>query len=455
MKFINISVSIKDAKLNHDNHNDEYKAGSIGLLSAIAMGTGVMIGAGIFALTGQIADLAGPLFPISFLVGAIVTAFSAYTYVKMSNAWPSAGGIAMILQKSYGRGAVAAGAALLMALSMVINESLVARTFANYALRPFEVTGGPLVPVIAVALIIYAYVLNASGNKSVGLFSTIMSALKIFGIAIFGIAALWVSSGNSAFTSLDVSTTPAMGFIASVALSILAFKGFTTITNSGAEITDPHRNVGRTIVISIVICVIVYLVVALAVGSSLSLDRIVAAKDYALAEAAGPVLGQTGFYLTVLLALIATASGLIASVFAVSRMLAMLTDMKMIPHSHFGMSGPIRSHTLIYTVVIAGALAVLFDLSRIASLGAFFYLVMDILIHLGVFCFLRKEIGASGWIMITAIVLDVVVLTAFTAMKLRSDPMIVLYAVLGIVSVFAYERFYLKRWTSADEAGHG
>lgn len=113
----------------------EYKENSITLLDAIAMGTGVMIGAGILALTGQIADLAGPLFPFAFIAGAIVTAFSAYTYVKMSNAFPSAGGIGMILKKAYGPTTVAAGAALLMALSMVINESLVARTFANYLLR--------------------------------------------------------------------------------------------------------------------------------------------------------------------------------------------------------------------------------------------------------------------------------------------------------------------------------
>jgi len=98
----------------------EYKANSITLAGAIAMGTGVMIGAGIFALTGQIAQLAGPLFPLSFIAGAIVTAFSAYTYVKMSNAYPSAGGIAMILQKAYGPTTIAAGAALLMALSMVM-----------------------------------------------------------------------------------------------------------------------------------------------------------------------------------------------------------------------------------------------------------------------------------------------------------------------------------------------
>ncbi len=116
------------------------------------------------------------------------------------------------------------------------------------------------------------------------------------------------------------------GFIASTALAILAFKGFTTITNSGAEITDPHHNVGRAIVAAISICILVYLLVAFAVGSSLPLEKIIEAKDYALAEAARPTLGSVGFYLTVALALVATSSGLIASMFAVSRMLAMLTE---------------------------------------------------------------------------------------------------------------------------------
>ena len=54
----------------------DYKKNSITLPGAVAMGTGVMIGAGIFALTGQIAELAGPLFPLSFVIGAFVTAFS-------------------------------------------------------------------------------------------------------------------------------------------------------------------------------------------------------------------------------------------------------------------------------------------------------------------------------------------------------------------------------------------
>ncbi|MBT8412539.1 MAG: amino acid permease, partial [Octadecabacter sp.] len=166
--------------------------------------------------------------------------------------------------------------------------------------------------------------------------------------------------------------------------------------------------------------------------------------DYALAEAAEPALGKTGFYLTVALALVATASGLIASVFAVSRMLAMLTDMKMIPHSHFGMPGTIRDHTLVYTVVVAGGLTIFFDLSRIASLGAFFYLVMDMLIHWGVWRHLREEIGARGWILLTAIGLDAVVLGAFTVMKWQSDPTIVLIALAAMAAVFAFEHVFLK-----------
>jgi len=56
------------------------KKGSLTLLGTIAMGTGVMIGAGIFALTRQVAELAGFHFPIAFMVAAVI---SAFTYIKV------------------------------------------------------------------------------------------------------------------------------------------------------------------------------------------------------------------------------------------------------------------------------------------------------------------------------------------------------------------------------------
>ena len=306
---------------------------------------------------------------------------------------------------------------------------------------------------MAVGVIAFAYVVNIAGNRSVGLFSLIMAVIKIGGIGLFGIAALWSSGFAFAASSHSPQSYGVTGFIASMALAILAFKGFTTITNSGSEITEPNRNVGRAIMLSIGICVVVYLLVAFGVASSLEIDQIIAARDYSLAEAAQPALGQTGFLLTVVLAAVATASGVLASVFAVSRMLAMLTDMQMIPHSHFGMSGPIQRHTLLCTVIIASTLAVFFDLGRIASLGAFFYLIMDMLVHWGVFRYRREDIGASGFILLAAFSLDAVVLAAFTVMKLQSDPMIVLYAIIGIATVFAFERYYLSNWL-APQAAH-
>ena len=272
-----------------------------------------------------------------------------------------------------------------------------------------------------------------------------MSSIKIGGIAIFAIAAIWASGLWGGAFSEPVELSNADALLASVAFSILAFKGFTTITNSGAEMVDPHKNIGRTIMISIAVCIVIYLLVALAVGSSLSISQIVQARDYSLAAAARPAFGQMGFYFTVAIALTATISGVIASVFAASRMLAMLTEMKMIPHSHFGMSGGIRSHMLVYTVVIAGTLAALFDLSRIASLGAFFYLVMDMLVHWGVLRHLRKEVGASATVLLAALAADGVVLAAFTAAKLRSDPAIVAYAIIGIAIVFLGQWIFLSR----------
>ncbi len=433
-----------------NNRSTEYKSGSLSLLGTVAMGTGVMIGAGIFALTGQVAELAGGLFPIAFFVAAVISGFSAYSYIKVASAYPSAGGIAMILKKAYGETTVTGAAALLMAISMIINESLVARTFGAYTLQLFPSdTSGVWVSVLAVGLIVLAFIVNLAGNQVIGTVSNISAVFKIGGLLVFAAIAM-AASGISLKTSIvPPSGAPSLGsFVGGVALAILAFKGFTTITNAGDEVTKPKKNVGRAIIISLVICLVVYLAVCFAVASSLTLDELIAAKDYSLAEAARPAMGEYGMWFTVAIALVATASGLLASVFAVSRMLAMLTEMQLIPHSHFGMPGNVQQHTLVYTVVIAAVLAAVFDLSRIASLGAIFYLLMDITIHWGVLRHLHKDVGANRIILGTAIGLDAIALGAFLVVKGSSDPLIVVVGLVSITVIVAFERFYLQRLRS-------
>ena len=433
-------------------HSAGYSKGSLSLLGTIAMGTGVMIGAGIFALTGQVAVLAGGLFPIAFIVAAMVSGFSAYSYIKVASAYPSAGGIAMILKKAYGETTVTGAAALLKALSMIINESLVARTFGTYTLQLFPSDpAGIWVSVLAVGLILVAFLVNVAGNKVIGTVSKVSVVLKIGGLLIFAAIAV-AASGISLKTSIvPPSGDPSLGtFLGGVALAILAFKGFTTITNAGGEVTEPKKNVGRAIIISLTISLVVYLAVCFAVASSLTLDELIVAKDYALAEAARPAMGGYGMWFTVVIAMIATASGLLASIFAVSRMLAMLTEMKLIPHSHFGLPGDVQKHTLVYTAVISAVLAALFDLSRIASLGAIFYLMMDITIHWGILRHLHQEVGANRVVLGTAIALDIVALGAFLIVKGSSDPLIVAVSLVSIAIVVAFERFYLGKFRATD-----
>src|SRR5690606_22341064 len=120
------------------------------LTGSVALGTGVMIGAGIFALVGQVAELAGGWVPWAFLAGAVVVAFSSYSYIRYSATNPSSGGIAMLLKAAYGPGVAAGTFSLFMYVSMILAESLLGRTFGTYVLRPFGMQDSSLwVPVLA------------------------------------------------------------------------------------------------------------------------------------------------------------------------------------------------------------------------------------------------------------------------------------------------------------------
>lgn len=138
---------------------------------------------------------------------------------------------------------------------MVINDSLVARTFATYTLQLFgEADRALWTPILGVGLIVLAFFINVTGTKPSAFFLTLSTA-KIIGISLFALVSLWVagSLGDAAekFTvQQDYST---LGFLAALAPAILAYKGFTTITNSGGEIIDPHCNVAHAIIISIAI----------------------------------------------------------------------------------------------------------------------------------------------------------------------------------------------------------
>lgn len=435
--------------------NTTDKNNKLSLLGSISLGTGVMIGAGIFVLMGQIAELVGDLFPIAFIAGAVVVGFSSYSYVKFSNAFPSSGGVVKFLNKSYGPGTTTGFYSLLMYVSMVVSESLVAGTFGAYTLRLFPESYAGYASTLGVGLIVVAYIVNILGNKVIGATATFTAIIKVVGIAILAIAGLAISgfadiTGN--YIPKNTETLPqGFGFVAALALSILAYKGFTTITNQGADIKNPHKNLGRSIVFSILICTLIYVALALAVAGGLSIPEIIEAKDYALAAAAKPVFGEWGSWITIGIAIIATVSGVIASIFSSSRLLAMLSNMKQVP-SLTKLGSLKKSSTNIHVFPRHFTdRAFRFDKDSI-HWGYFFYLIMDIAIHWGLFRHLKNKVVFQPIIPLIAIVLDIAVLAAFLYIKYLNDPLVLIVAAIGIVLILVAERLFMISHT--DDEGN-
>jgi hypothetical protein len=135
-------------------------------------------------------------------------------------------------------------------------------------------------------------------------------------------------------------------------------------------------------------------------------------------------------------------------------MLAMLTEMKLVPHRHFHMPGTIQKHTLVYTVVLGLVLTAFFDLTRIAALGIIFYLIMDIAVHWGVLRHLRKAIKANPVIPVIAIILDLIVLSSFLWVKGSSDPLVLIVAAGVMAAILITEFFFLRNRPDEDAAEH-
>ena len=410
------------------------RTNKITLLGSVSLGTGVMIGAGIFALVGQVAEFAGDFFPLAFLLGAIVAAVSSYSYIRYSSVNPSSGGIAMLLKDAYGPGVAAGSFSLFMYVSMVVAESLLARTFGTYLLRPFGLQDSViLVPMLGVAAIVAAAIVNLIGNTLVERSATVTAVLKIVGIAVLAIAGLIgvASAGDGFLSKSSGDSINIMGILAGTTLCVLAYKGFTTITNQGDDIRNPKRNIARSILISLAICTVLYLLITVTVSSSIGASGAVDARNYALAQAAEPFFGTWGVGITVVIAVVATLSGLLASLYSVSRLYAMLQKIRQAP----SLPKSVPQQPMVITAGLAILVTVFLDLSQIASMGVFLYLTMDMAVQWGVIRHLKEKIEARIWLPVLTIVLDLAILVPFAILKVQSDLFTVMVAAVVAAAI--------------------
>jgi amino acid transporter len=98
----------------------------------MSIGIGGMVGAGIFSILGVVAQASGTAMWLSFIIGGVVALLSTYSYVKLGERYPSAGGAVESLVQGFGDGVLGGGINIYMWVGYIIALALYAHGFAGY-----------------------------------------------------------------------------------------------------------------------------------------------------------------------------------------------------------------------------------------------------------------------------------------------------------------------------------
>lgn len=297
-------------------------SGKIGLREAVSIGIGGMVGGGIFAVLGLAADLAQGGTPVAFLFAGLIALVTAYSYVNLSRAYPDRGGTVRFINEGFGRSVFSGGVNNLLWVSYIIMLSLYASAFGSYAPNLMPLTGDKALDphLYASAIILIATAINYYSIKVVGAIESYAVIIKLLILLAFvGIGTVGLV-GNPNLAQLDVTHwEPPVTLVTAGMIIFVAYEGFELIANAAPDITVPEKNIPRAYYISVLFVIALYLAIAVITVGSLPFSEIADARDYVLAEAAKPMLGQVGFTIITVAALISTFSAINASLYGGSR----------------------------------------------------------------------------------------------------------------------------------------
>ncbi|HSL65664.1 MAG TPA: APC family permease [Gaiellaceae bacterium] len=421
----------------------EKPAAQISVVGAAFLGIGAMIGAGIFALLGEAAAVAGSAVWLSFLLAGLVTGLLAYNVVKLGIRYPSSGGLIEYLMRGFGNGRLLGIASWLgYAAAFVIVCSMVAVSFGSYATSLFvgDDAWSGWDNVFTSILIVGMTAINMIGAKFVSRVASVMVVVLLGVFAIF----IWVTVADVDFDMLAFSTYPGFAdIIASIALTFFAFLGFGVMTFTVGNLVDPKRQLPRAMLLALGVTTATYVLIAIGVFGTLTVEETIRYGETAIAEAARPSLGDAGFTIMAIAALIATAGATNATLFGSTNMTAMLAEIRQFPPL-FGRDSRLGPHGgLLITAGLVLLVSNLVDLSAIASVGSACALVVFLLV--GVAGFRRRsETGASGVVVLLGVAATAIVLAFFAADTLQNAPQ-TFTAMIAILVIAVAADFLWKR----------
>jgi amino acid transporter len=408
----------------------------VSVRGAAFLGIGAMVGAGIFALLGEAGAVAGSAVWLSFLLAGIISMLLGYSVVKLGVRYPSSGGLIEYLRQGFGNGRLVGIASWLgYFAAIVIVCSMVAVSFGSYATTLFvgDDAGSAWDNVFTSAIVIAMVAVNIVGSRLVDRAQSLIVVLLLAVFAVFiAVTIVNIDPDLLAFSGYP----PVSDIIASVALTFFAFLGFSVITFAVGDLRDPTRELPKATYGAIGVTTAVYVLIAIGVFGTLTVSEVIGYGETAIAEAARPALGDAGFTMMAVAALLATSSSVLATLYASGGLTSTLASMGQFP-PFFGRTLAFGAKAgVVITAALVLVVANLVDLSAIASVGSACSLVVFLLVGVSAFR-LRAEIEARAPVVIVGLAATAVVLVFFAVDTARNAPetfvAIVVIAALAVV----------------------
>ncbi len=335
----------------------------LGLFETTIAGIGIILGAGIYALVGKAAGIAGDAAWLSFAVAAMVAAFTGLSYAELSSRFSSAAGEYEYAKRSFGRRA-AFVLGWIIIFSGIVSAATVALGFGGYLagglqnlglsfagqFQFYSVAAGMALIIVLSAVIIY----GLKQSAWVAILFTFIEAFGLFVIIAIGIP----DFGKAAIFSFP-GFTPVFS---AAALIFFAFIGFEEIVRLSEETRKAKKTIPRALLLALFFSTAIYVLVAISAVSILPAEQL-AASHSPLADVAGARLGHSGGMMLAVIALFSTSNTVLLILLATSRITFGMARDSALP-VFFSRLGR-RKTPVLATIVIAALSAVFVMLGNI------------------------------------------------------------------------------------------
>ena len=384
----------------------------LSLLNVVSLGLGSIIGAGIFALLGQVILLAGNMTYIAFFVAGITAVFSGYSYAKLAGRYPQSGGLTDYFHIAFKTKFISGGLSLIYMIASAVSIAMLAKSFGIYAVELIKPISNHLLytNLFAVGITIVLAWLNMQTAADVGWVETFIVILKL-SILIIIIASAYYQS-DLQLTFISSKKIEHFDFLHSVGVTFFAYAGYGVITNAAANVHKPKITMALAIYITLIIVMLVYLNLAYVVLNYTPQSDLLHDPETSIALVANTLLGKWGYYFLYLAAGLAFISGINATFFSMFRISQALGKFNVLPQIYTIPLTKNATYGNAFTSFLIILSVIFMDFSSIVNLSSAAFLLS----YLGIFAAnwkLRKETKSSPDIILFGSALMSVILVGF------------------------------------------